>query len=34
VSRKIDSATVTCPYCGHEATYPRKEWVKNLYDKR
>ena len=32
ISEKLDSVTVPCPYCEHEATYQRKEWVKNLYD--
>jgi len=33
LSEKLDSVTVACPYCEHEAVYQRKEWVKNLYDR-
>jgi hypothetical protein len=31
---KADLATGTCPNCGDRASYPRKEWLENLYDKQ
>lgn len=33
-SEDISSVTAVCPYCKHEDTYPRKDWVINIYDSQ
>jgi RNase P subunit RPR2 len=33
-SKNLDSVVVACPYCEYEGTYPRKEWIQNLYDRQ